>query len=306
MLRAMTVEAQTADRIAGALLGVAIGDAVGLAPPGALLDASGELPVAAGGTTDAVLALAALLACGEPPDAEDVARALAQGRRSDRGLDGATVEVLDAWAAGEGAGTPSRRAFAGRGSPGLGAAGWIAPVAARFFDDDILVVKYARRVAAVTHSHSVGLELASAVAGAIAAAIDGRGVLPGAQAAVHAEPVAGALRDAAAGMAAGGIDLDLVRSPVALGPAMIAIAATEPSFEAIISAARRSSGERSAACAVAGAIGGARLGAAAIPGAWRATVERDAAAAGRDVRALARELARLALAPMSSGLHAAR
>jgi len=279
---------QHLDAARGALLGTFVGDALGMPFEGeasAAIPARLEMAEARLGrgtyTDDTQMAIAlaeSLLAC-DGLDEEHLARAFVDAYDSRRGYGRGTRTVLGLIADGVPVADAAREAFAPDGSLGNGAAMRVAPVAVRYAGDGAALLDAARRSARVTHAHDVAVDAAAAQAAAIAAALRGDDILRAARdAAATAE-----LRDALAEA-----ETLLARRPspetvaAALGngftahesvPAAIYAAAAHARFEDAVTFAVRCGGDTDTIGAMAGAIAGAREGAAAIPARWLDALE---------------------------------
>ncbi len=276
------------DRFRGALLGLAVGDALG-APAEFLTElevrdrwgvldemvGGGCHDVAPGEVTDAtemMLALAdSLVALGEfdPQDVVDRYRAWFAAGPSDVSL--TTRTVMLALAAGTPWDLAARRAYEVLGFPtaGNGSVMRCAPLALRFFNDPDTRRRVSLRESRLTHYDSlagwscVALNelLVAAMAGnlseslpAIAASLEDQGPL-----------VASALRDAVGAdpveIHAAAFVLDSLRA------AVWAVLHTTTFESALVEIVNRG-GDCDTVGAVAGALAGARYGAAAIPARW--------------------------------------
>ena len=299
------MEVRWEERAAGALLGTFSGDALGMpwegAPPGAIPAVLDMEPARLGaGTytddTEMAIALAESLLCHDGVDAEDLARAFLAAYDPRRGYGGGTVQVLDLWREGVAVAQAAQRVFDGRGSLGNGAAMRVAPVAVRFHADPGALSAQARRSAQVTHAHPVGIDGAAAQAAAIAAALHDDDPLAAALAEARTQEVHDALTELAA-------RTEVELEPHLLGDgrgvpstadrsvaAAVVTAAPADSFEAAVTMAVRAGGDADTTGAMAGAIAGARFGAAAIPARWLAALE-DGERGRRHVQTLAEHLA---------------
>jgi poly(ADP-ribose) glycohydrolase ARH3 len=287
-------------------LGTFVGDALGMPyegmPAAAIPDAiemrSGRLP--AGHYTDdteMMIALAeSLLRCGVA-DAEDLAASFRSSFDARRGYGGGTLQVMELWRRGVPVATAAQQVFDGRGSFGNGAAMRVAPVAVRFAGDEVLVDRQARASARVTQAHPQGVDGAAVQAAAIAGALEDDDIFAAATAAAETVELRDGLgrvdADTRAGLdpAALRSGADGVPPTAALSvPAAIAAGARAGSFEEAVTVAVRAGGDTDTVAAMAGAIAGARFGAAAIPARWTLALERGPL--GREyVEQLARSLA---------------
>ncbi len=175
-------EGELVDKFRGALVGVAVGDALG-APfegrpgPVPLADISGvergasRLPY----TDDTAMTLAlaqSLLDVGDL-DEDRLAQAFARCWRSEphRGYGGGTAALLAQLARGAAWERASRSQFGGQGSFGNGAAMRVAPVALHTTAHAAPAGPLARRSAAVTHAHPLAMDGAAVQAVAVATAL---------------------------------------------------------------------------------------------------------------------------------------
>ena len=298
---------EVADRAAGALLGTFVGDALGMAWEGMPADDVPELlemqDVRLGrGTytddTQMMIALAESLLRCDLVDEDDLARTFLAHADPRRGYGSGTLRVFDALRRGRPVAQAASEVFGGRGSLGNGAAMRVAPVAVRFHDDEALLGVQARRSARVTHMHPIGIDGAAVQAAAIAAALDDADPLGAATAACSTAQVRRALDDVAerSGRAVDPAALHGTapgvssRADEAVAAAVVAGSRTT-SFEQAVTVAIRAGGDTDTVGAMAGAIAGARFGAAAIPDRWLDALE-DGDRGRRHVEELAHRLVR--------------
>ncbi|HEV2813971.1 MAG TPA: ADP-ribosylglycohydrolase family protein, partial [Solirubrobacteraceae bacterium] len=182
------------DTVAGALLGLFCGDALGMPyetqPPDAIPERL-EMEDARLGrgtyTDDTQMAIAlaeSLLRC-DGVDEADLAATIAAAFAPDRGYGPGTTTVVRLWGEGVPAGEAALRLFDGEGSAGNGAAMRVAPVGLYFARDPERCVEEARRQARLTHAHPLGIDGAAAQAAAVAAAVRGEDHLAAAREAVR-------------------------------------------------------------------------------------------------------------------------
>lgn len=283
------------ERARGALLGLACGDALGAPFEGHPAVSTAELAAWAAAqaplrvTDDTVLALVlaehlAEHGCQVDQDALVLQFAHAWAADPGRGY-GAGVRALFAQVL---AGSPWREAsavqFGGTGSLGNGAAMRVAPVG--FVDADLSrVAEVARRTAVVTHAHPLGQvgAVVQACTVALAAAsepgdpVDRRAWC--AALALRASEYRAALSQVAALPAAAtpeqvaaavGNDVEAV---AAVPAALAAFLAHPDRPEDAIMFAVRIGGDTDTIAAMAGALAGARCGAAALPDTWLGRLE---------------------------------
>ena len=121
-----------------------------------------------------MIALAeSLVRCGVV-DEDDLARTLQAVFDPERGYGSGMHELVGMWRQGVPRAEAAGRLFDGRGSLGNGAAMRVAPVAAWFCEDEVLLAVQVRRSARVTHAHEQGIAGALAQAAAVAAALEDR------------------------------------------------------------------------------------------------------------------------------------
>jgi poly(ADP-ribose) glycohydrolase ARH3 len=307
----------TDDRARGALVGTFVGDALGMpyegAPAGVIPDVLEMEDARLGrGTytddTQMMIALAESLLRCDVVDPEDLARAFRAHYDPRRGYGGGTSRVIELWELGEPVEQAALRVFGGTGSLGNGAAMRVAPVAVRFAEDEVLVATQAGRSARLTHAHPLGVDGALVQAAAIRAALDGEEPLEAAVAAART----GELRErlltlnhaCEAGLSADRLSGPGRRvgssAPESVPPAVVA-AARATSFEEAVTIAVHCGGDTDTVGAMAGAIAGARFGAAAIPPRWLDVLE-DGAYGRRHVEELAAALAARARGAGSTAL----
>lgn len=297
--------AEQLDRAAGAMLGTFVGDALGMpweglggeAIPEQVEMREGRLGI---GTytddTEMMIALAESLERCDVVDERDLARTFLSHHDPRRGYGGGTTRVLELLSREVPVDEAARRIFDGRGSLGNGAAMRIAPVAVRFFEDQVVVETQARRSARVTHAHPLGIDAAAVQAAATAAALDRADIAACARRTAKAKELGQAL-DKALRVTRLGLDPAAVRgaekgipaSGVASVAAAVAVGARAESFEEAVSVAVRAGGDTDTVAAMAGAIAGARFGASAIPQRWLDVLE-DGERGRSHVEALARAL----------------
>jgi ADP-ribosylglycohydrolase len=221
-------------------------------------------------------------------DQDRLAECFAARMNPARGYGQGAAKLLARVKEGEHWSVETRRLFQGSGSFGNGAAMRVAPLGAYFADDVEAAVEQARLSSEVTHAHAEGVAggVAVAVATVLCArsrgtAFDGRGFLR----AVAAATPAGYTKDGileAAGLAD---ETTVVQAAVALGNgsgvsapdtvplAVWCVARCPDSYEDALWTTVAALGDRDTTCAIVGGILTARLGAPAIPAAWRAARE---------------------------------
>lgn len=302
------------DRAAGALLGTFVGDALGMAWEGMPGDDVPEVlemcdaRLGRGTYTDdtqMMIALAESLLRCDVVDDDDLAGAFLAHVDPRRGYGRGTLRVLDSLRGGTPVGQAACEVFEGRGSLGNGAAMRVAPIAVRFYDDQVLVGVQARLSARVTHMHPVGIDGAAVQAAAVAAALDDDDSLAAAAAACRTADVRRVLDDvhrrtgrwldpAQLRSTASGVSS---RADDSVAAAVVA-GSLATDFEQAVTVAIRAGGDTDTVGAMAGAIAGARFGASAIPGRWLDALE-DGERGRSHVERLAAQLAKRAQSPYS-------
>lgn len=182
----------------------------------------------------------------------------------------------------------------------------VSPVAVRFYEDQALLGVQARRSARVTHMHPVGIDGAAVQAAAVAAALDDDDPLSAATAACATAHVRRALDDVRrrtgrrldpAALRSTGCGVS-ARADESVAAAVVA-GSLATDFEQAVTVAIRAGGDTDTVGAMAGAIAGARFGAASIPRRWLDALE-DGARGRSHVRSLAEQLAKRAQSPYSA------
>ncbi|HWC25961.1 MAG TPA: ADP-ribosylglycohydrolase family protein [Solirubrobacteraceae bacterium] len=301
------------DRIAGALLGTFVGDALGMPWEGRRGD---DVPdvlemrdarLGRGTYTDdtqMMIAVAESLLRCDVVDEEDLARTFLAHADRRRGYGAGTLRVLESVSRGTPVAQAAAEVFEGRGSLGNGAAMRVAPVAVRFHPDRTLVVAQARRSARVTHTHPVGIDGAAVQAAAVAAALADDEPLRAAAAACSTAEVRRALDDVCA-RTRGRLDPAALRATTEPGvsaraddsvAAAVVAGSRASDFEQALTVAIRAGGDTDTVGAMAGAIAGARFGASAIPRRWLDALE-DGERGRSHVETLAEQLAERSLSP---------
>lgn len=293
------------DRARGALLGTFTGDALGMPfegeEPTAIPERLDMLEGRLGRgsyTDDTQMAIAlgeSLLEQGGV-DEDALGRAFAEAYDPERGYGSGTTEVLRLVRSGVPPREAARSALGGEGSLGNGAAMRIAPVALVYARDPAALVEAARASALVTHAHPLGVDAAVAQAAATAAGLRGESPLEAALAVATGADlrerleVARGLADAEPAPAQVAERLGNGWSGYESVPAAVYAATAHDSFEQAVTFAVRCGGDADTIGAMAGAIAGAREGAAAIPARWLEALE-DGAKGRSHVESLAEQLA---------------
>lgn len=298
------------ERIRGALLGLAVGDALGArfearsaasiaerypttqalvdAPPTELLRYTDD--------TQLTIAVCEALLARPEPEVEDYARAYVANYEPWRGYGRGARAALDALEEGVAPALAATSYFEG-GSFGNGAAMRVAPIGLRFAGRADAVTEHARRSALPTHSHPLGVEgavlLAHAVAYARAARPFARGAFfDGLDAVATSVEFQGALaharRATASELGELGNEISALRS---VPTALAAFACHAERFADAVGAVILLGGDTDTLAAMTGALSGAYLGADAIPASWLTRLEDDPGGKGRRyLETLARRL----------------
>lgn len=284
------------DRFRGALVGVAVGDALGAAfeghpgpVPRALVDdhLDSVLPARFTDDTAMTIAVAESLLYADGLETDHLAHTFVahHAREPHRGYGAGTASLLQAIGGGADWHTAAPAQFGGTGSFGNGAAMRAAPFGL-WAADPGEAAALARRGATVTHAHALATDGAAALAMAVSHALSWSGV-PGAHMhelldALHAAAttpelatrldLAGALGDADAATVASRIGTSV--AAVDAVPAAICAFIHHPgSFERAVAFAIELGGDTDTIASMTAAISGAALGEAAIPAAWRERTE---------------------------------
>jgi ADP-ribosyl-[dinitrogen reductase] hydrolase len=264
------------DRSIGALLGLAVGDALGAPAEGKTRD--GYPPIseigAAGGTDDTAMAVClaeSLLAAGGLDRRDLMRRFLGWCRAGGRGISPTTRAVL------EGFGRTGRLDVAEEAAnAGNGCIMRLAPVAIRYRGDRAAACEAAAAQARLTHAAAEAVAATAMLAEILVAAL-ATGDLAAATAAG-----ASAAHPALAGLAAGdyrGKARERISSaPRALDTLEAALwcVAGTTGFEAAVTRAVNLGGDADTIGAVAGQLAGALYGVSAIPPRWLAGLEDEA------------------------------
>lgn len=288
----MTAPGSLEDRLTGALLGTALGDAAGAPFEGttspvadrvdAWLGADGQLRWT--DDTHMALALAAsLIATGGRVDPQHLGDTFARAYAEEpwRGYGSGPPQVFARAARGEPYVEAAAALFGGSGSLGNGGAMRAAPVAIVGCPDLAEVARLARAQAAVTHAHPEGQDGAVLVAGGICAIVGVEDLRAGPVDAL--EQVGQHLRtaelrdplDALVGVVRSGGDLDEAMAGrstdvTAAGSVPAAVASFLLGGDSVVDVIRSAillGGDTDTVAAMAGALAGAAYGASSIPAA---------------------------------------
>jgi poly(ADP-ribose) glycohydrolase ARH3 len=306
----------------GALLGTAVGDALGAPFEGwahveaTPLEIVGRSDEPLRWTDDTAMTIAtaeSLVACGGFDGADLAARFVAAYEREPwRGYGAGPPQVLAAIRAGAAWDQPARELFGGAGSFGNGGAMRAAPAGLLGYRDVHGAAHLARQCAAVTHTHELGLQGAALQAAAVAwlvgsqppdwdagpALVDGlRRIAPDEEFQRQLDQVV-AVRDADSEHAA--VHLGNGIAAIEAVPAALWAFLRHPtSFADAVRAAIQMGGDTDTIAAMTGALSGAFLGAAAIPDQWldRLEARKDITRLADDVCVVATDTRLSAIAP---------
>ena len=287
---------ELADRYRGTMLGVAVGNALGLHVEGA---SAATVAERFGHITDIdpkvretpwdddlaqTVVLAEALLEGDDLDLDDLARRLLAWREANgRGIGALTWQVLDELEEGTPAHDAARVVWerTGRSSAGNGAVMRCWPVALRWLHDPERLVREARTSALVTH-HDPRCEWSTVASVMLAAGtLLGRDLeLPRLARALEEAGAPGEVTDALRAAEAASLDDLALDDPFAMGYTLKAMQVAawagrqEPDVARVLSDVVSAGGDTDTNGAVAGAIMGARLGARAIPQRWIDAIPR--------------------------------
>lgn len=299
--------ARLLDRFRGALLGTAVGDALGAPFEGRQMVDPSELerwsgadePLRWTDDTHMAIGVAESLVQVGGFDAAQMARRFVANYDAEpwRGYGAGPPRVFAALRDGARWDEPARELFGGTGSYGNGAAMRVAPVGLLWCDNPSRAVAVARDSAAITHAHEQGRQGAALQAHAIAllvgqdrapgwtlpadSAVSLRGTAPD-PAFVHAldhalaAPGDRTARDVIAVLGNG------LAAVEAVPAALHAFLRYPHAFGSAVAYAVSLGGDTDTIAAMTGALAGAFLGAGAIPEPWRNRLER-----GDEIEALA-------------------
>jgi poly(ADP-ribose) glycohydrolase ARH3 len=286
------------DAFVGSLLGTAIGDALGrpvkgwsasriAREHGHVRDMLGHPRGRYTGNTEMMIVLSEWLLEEPDFDGESLARRLRDRYDPDRDYGRTTTDVMRRLRAGESWETAGEHAFA-RGSFGNGAAARIAPCALRFHREPDELARVVEVSASVTHSHPLGVAGALLQARQIVLVLESTGEaldpssfivdLRSATNSIEFRHKLRTVEECLDRRAPRHVVRDrLGANATALGSvptALFCFLSQPESFEEAVGSAIDLGGETDSIGAMAGAIAGARHGAAAIPARWKSALER--------------------------------
>jgi len=294
-------------KFVGALLGTAVGDALGAPVEGwsikevqSIHRAGVRWPMRSGRYTDdteMMIGVAESLIRLKGFEGADMARTFIQNYDPARGYGPGTEAALTRLRAGEQWEDASRAVFGGAGSYGNGAAMRIAPVGLFYYDDLNQLRTIAYQSSHITHAHELGKEGAALQAVAVAFAVRGErhDMLSALKGFVHHEVYTAKLQKLEALLATEASKEEII---AALGtgeaafdsvPTAIYAFLRFASFEASVTYAVSLGGDSDTIGAMTGAISGAYYGEEAIPADWLERLE-DGAKGRRYIKRLAEEL----------------
>lgn len=283
------------DRFRGALVGTAVGDALGAHFEGWPLVPGDELAAVESATgewaftddTHMTLVLARSLVEHGGLVPEALAREFAEAWEAEpwRGYGAGPPQIFRRILKGDPWDQPAAGMFGGQGSFGNGAAMRAAPAALFGHPHVAAAVDLARIQALATHAHPLGIDGAGVQAAAVAVALawDEPTDAAGFVSAVVGHAVEPEFRERLEragdlGPAAGPRDVAValgngIEAIEAVPAALACVVARPDSFAEAVRFAVRLGGDTDTIAAMAGAVAGALHGAAAVPDAWRARTE---------------------------------
>lgn len=284
------------DRFRGALVGTAVGDALGAPFEGAAAVEDAELSSVADGTDplrwtdDTAMAIGlarSLVDTGGRLDPEHLVRRFAQDHDDEpwRGYGPGPPHVFALVQAGVPADQAATRLFGGNGSFGNGGAMRVAPAAMAGHPDPDAVATIAAESARVTHAHEWGVTGAVLLALSVHARLTGpprpHALLADLRAHAVADPwrhrlqTVGELLDASppAGLVATELGTG-IEALASVPTAIFAALHAGDAFAAAVAYAIRLGGDTDTIAAMTGAIAGAAHGLDGIPGRWLARLEQ--------------------------------
>ncbi len=296
-------------KFTGALLGTAVGDALGAPLEGWSQERvlreygeKGRLQMIDGRYTDdteQMIGVAESLIRNTGFDGADMARTLVRNMNPERGYGPGSRAAFERLRAGERWDEAAQHLFGGLGSYGNGAAMRIAPVGLLYYDDPKKLREVAYRSSQITHAHELGREGAALEAFAIALAVSDEraGMLAQLEDFARHEEYKEKLRRMAR-LLRPGAETSRAEVIAELGTGMAAFESVPTAiyaflrfedFESSVTYAIRLGGDTDTVGAMTGAICGAYYGDQAIPSEWVARLE-DGEKGKRYIQRLADEL----------------
>jgi len=182
--KGLTVKADLKSKFIGALLGTAVGDALGAPVEGYSMEQVRSVYPEEKGwgmvyglytdDTEMMIGVAESLIKNKGFNGADMARTFIQNYDAKRGYGPGSKGALKRIREGESWAEASRKLFGGEGSYGNGAAMRIAPVGLYYYDNTDALREGAYKSSHITHSHELGKEGAALQAFAIALAVRGQ------------------------------------------------------------------------------------------------------------------------------------
>jgi len=296
-------------KFVGALLGTAVGDALGAPVEGWSIKEVQSIhpggirwPMRSGRYTDdteMMIGVAESLIKQKGFDGADMARTFIRNYDPARGYGPGTEAALKRLRAGEPWEDASRAIFDGAGSYGNGAAMRIAPVGLFYYDDLNQLRRIAYQASQITHAHELGKEGAALQAVAVALAVRGErsGMVGALKEFVHHEVYRNKLQKLDALLEVESSREEII-AELGIGEAAFESIPTAiyaflrfESFEASVTYVVSLGGDSDTIGAMTGALSGAYYGEDAIPSEWLERLE-DGAKGRRYITRLAEELYR--------------
>ncbi len=297
-------------KFVGALLGTAVGDALGAPVEGwsykevhSVDQAEVRWAMRSGRYTDdteMMIGVAESLIRQKGFDGADMARTFIQNYDPARGYGPGTEEALQRLRAGAQWAEASKAVFGGAGSYGNGAAMRIAPVGLFYYDDVDTLRMVADQASQITHAHELGKEGAALQAIAVALAVRGEriGMVNALKGFVHHAVYRTKLQKLEALLEAEASKEEAIIAELGAGEAAFESVPTAiycflrfKSFDASVTYAVSLGGDSDTIGAMTGALSGAYYGEEAIPAEWLERLE-DGVKGRRYIRQLAEELYR--------------
>jgi poly(ADP-ribose) glycohydrolase ARH3 len=287
----LTVRVDLKSKFTGALIGTAVGDALGAPVEGWSMEQVRSAYSEGNGwkmsygrytdDTEMMIGVAESLIKNKGFNGADMARTFIQNYDAKRGYGPGSKEALKRIREGESWEEASRKLFGGNGSYGNGAAMRIAPIGLFYYDSAEALREIAYKSSHITHSHELGKEGAALQAFAVALAVRGQkeGMLPGLKEFVQNNVYKSKLRRIEVLL-----DKDATKKEIIakLGNGMAAFDSVPTaiysflradSFEDAVIYAVSLGGDTDTIGAMTGAISGAYYGDGAIPSEWTEQLE---------------------------------